>query len=89
MGDFNCEIVGERCKRITTYRGPLLEKFMDCTNRTSINKCSFFSRPNYTLDPMVNNRTTLIDHLYILKMSSIKWMIIDEHENCSDQLSRV
>ena len=90
MGDFNCEVPGEKCSRLTKSRGIILKQFIDDVNYVSVNNSTNCTGPSFTFQPEVDEtRTTLIDHILIEKDNVhkvSKCAIIDDVENCSDHL---
>ena len=90
MGDFNCEIRGDKCNRCTPTRGNLLTSFLHDTSYTSVNIKDLCTGPNYTFDPMdTHQNTTHIDHI-LVESCRMSWvnncMIVDEECNTSDHL---
>jgi exonuclease III len=90
MGDFNCEIQGQRCKKATPVRSELLCHLLDNLNYVSLSVNEACGGPEYTYDPTgSHNVTSHIDHFLVSKiLESVvtKSSIIEEAENPSDHL---
>ena len=90
MGDFNCEVKGDKCQRVTPHRGNMVTKFITDTASMSVNLLGRCNGPDYTFDPFeAHTNTSMIDHI-LMESSRSSWVrrceILDEDENSSDHL---
>ena len=90
MGDFNCEISGDKCHKTTPYRGEILSKFISDIGYVSVNLASTCSGPSYTFDPSSeHSRISFIDHILVdasYLHRTQKCLILDDDANVSDHL---
>ena len=90
MGDFNCDIPGDKCVRPTAIRSNSLCKLMVDINYVAVDNTHLCKGPNYTFDPVDDHSIiSHIDHILIhqdFECSVNHCEILEEAGNPSDHL---